>query len=117
VSPIAGIDSTAIFPVVDMGEEVAFYRRLGFKVEAFDAGYAWVSHDGHEILHLRRAFDLDPALNESAAYLRVTSADEWHGTWGRETTALSDLEDKPWGMREFSFTDPSGNLIRVGHNL
>ena len=26
-------------------------------------------------------------------------------------------EDKPWGMREFALVDPSGNLIRVGHDL
>jgi hypothetical protein len=25
--------------------------------------------------------------------------------------------DQPWGMREFALVDPSGNLVRVGHDL
>jgi hypothetical protein len=25
-----------------------------------------------------------------------------------------DLDDKPWGMREFAIVDPDGNLIRIG---
>ena len=25
--------------------------------------------------------------------------------------------DQPWGMREFTLVDPSGNLVRVGHDL
>ena len=25
--------------------------------------------------------------------------------------------DQPWGMREFALVDPSGNLVRIGHDL
>ena len=25
--------------------------------------------------------------------------------------------DQPWGLREFTLVDPSGNLVRVGHDL
>jgi hypothetical protein len=30
---------------------------------------------------------------------------------------LAEPNDEPWGMREFTLTDPSGNLVRVGHEL
>jgi hypothetical protein len=53
----------------------------------------------------------------------VKDADRLHG----ELTALrlpregiprlTSIEDKPWGMREFVLVDPSGNLVRVGHDL
>ncbi len=100
-----------------MSEAIGFYRGLGFVVEAFDDTYAWVRHDGEEILHLRLAPYLDPASNESAGYFHVEDADAWHAAWMEGEVELSDVEDHPWGMREFSFSDPSGNLIRVGHNL
>jgi hypothetical protein len=27
---------------------------------------------------------------------------------------LHEIEDKPWGMREFTVVDPAGNAVRVG---
>jgi catechol 2,3-dioxygenase-like lactoylglutathione lyase family enzyme len=111
------IVAKSIFPVGDMAEAAAFYRGLGFEVEAFDDGYAWVRHDDEEILHLRLVPELDSASNKSAGYFHVADADSWHTAWAEGEVALSDIEDRPWGMREFSFSDPSGNLIRVGHNL
>jgi hypothetical protein len=30
---------------------------------------------------------------------------------------LTQAEDQPWGMREFTLVDPSGNLVRIGHDL
>ena len=100
-----------------MSGTVAFYRGLGFEVEAFDDTYAWVRRNGDEILHLRLVPELDPAANESAGYFHVEDADSWHAAWTGGEVDLTAIEDYPWGMREFSFSDPNGNLIRVGHNL
>jgi hypothetical protein len=30
---------------------------------------------------------------------------------------MDDLEDKPWGMREFAIVDSDGNLLRIGQVL
>ena len=30
---------------------------------------------------------------------------------------MSTPRDEPWGMREFTVVDPSGNLLRIGHDL
>jgi hypothetical protein len=30
---------------------------------------------------------------------------------------VTAVEDKEWGMHEFTLTDPSGNSIRVGQNI
>lgn len=30
---------------------------------------------------------------------------------------ITSLADQPWGMREFTRTDPSGNHIRIGRGV
>ena len=113
----ARIAAKTIFPVADMGEAITFYRSLGFIVEPFDADYAVVRHDDHELLHLRLVSGLDPGTNEASGFLHVSDADDWHQRWTGDGVAIGEIADRPWAMREFSFTDPSGNLLRVGHNL
>lgn len=39
-----------IFPVGDMTAASEFYRALGFEVESYDGGYAWVKHRNEELL-------------------------------------------------------------------
>ena len=109
-----------ILPVTDMVEATACYRALGFEVEAYDDGYAWVRHAGAEVLHLRRVDGLVPSANAASAYLHVEAVDGWHAAIaGAEApgVVVGEVADMPWRMREFSFTDPSGNLVRVGSNL
>jgi uncharacterized glyoxalase superfamily protein PhnB len=30
---------------------------------------------------------------------------------------VTSVEDQPWGMREFTLTDPNGNNIRIGRSV
>jgi uncharacterized glyoxalase superfamily protein PhnB len=53
----------------------------------------------------------------------VEDADAWHRHC-RESriaedfgVALGEPEDRPWRMRDFTLTDPSGVLWRIAHNL
>ena len=103
-----------VFPVGDLDVAAGFYADLGFEVERYDDGYAWVRHGGEEILHLRRVVGLDEAANSACGYVHVQDVAGWHRALG---AAASELVDQPWDMREFSVTDPSGNLIRFGQNL
>ncbi len=113
----APLTAAPILPVADMTAATAFYRELGFVVVAHDDRYALVVQDGAELFHLRQAPGLDPADNLAALYLHVGNADQWHAAWRDGPAGVTDPEDQPWGMREFSLRDPSGNLIRVGHPL
>ena len=50
------------------------------------------------------------------AYLRVTDADSYYRhlkAGGAEV--LSEIEDKPWSMREFALRTPDGHRIMIGH--
>ena len=111
------LHSTPVIPVHDMGDAIGFYRGLGFAVREFDPGYARVVAGGHEQIHLRLAPLLDTDANESGVYLHVDNADQRYFAWVQLVRLIDDLGDRPWGMREFSFADPSGNLIRVGHRI
>ncbi len=106
-----------ILPVADMAAAIDFYRSVGFDVASYDEGYAWVRHRGEEVLHLAGVPDLDVESNHAAAYLHVQNADAWHEVAAAMGAAVGEIADRPWGMREFAFTDPSRNLVRIGHNL
>jgi catechol 2,3-dioxygenase-like lactoylglutathione lyase family enzyme len=116
-NPGTPIVTKIIFPVDDLGRAAAFYRDLGFEVEAWDESYAWVSNGGSELLHLARADRFDPGANRAAGYLHVQDAAAWHRAWMGAGVEVTDLVEQPWGMREFSLRDPAGNLLRVGQNL
>ena len=115
----------AIFPVRDVAAALARYKQLGFDGALYDETtdegrpfYGFIWRDGVN-LHLALARDLDPHTNTSAAYLYVDDPDalyvQWHaaGVGGE----LRRPEDTNWGMREMSYADPDGNLLRIGRRL
>lgn len=109
-----------VLPVGDMTEAIAFYRRLGFDVERYDDGYAWVRTCGWEFFHLVASPDLGSGGGAAGAYIHVSDADEWHVALtaaAGDDAAIGGVVDQPWGMREFAVTDPSGNIVRFGRNL
>ena len=115
------VHNTAI-PVLaslDFDETVAFYDALGFATLARFPDYAIVSRDGMEI----HFWDCDDrAICEATScYLRVADAaayfKEWRTVAAGAGGRINEIEDKPWGMREFAVWDPHGNLIKVGQNI
>jgi catechol 2,3-dioxygenase-like lactoylglutathione lyase family enzyme len=59
-------------------------------------------------LYLAPASGLTPELT---AELRTRLAS------GEQLVRLHEIADKPWGMRQFSVIDPSGNAVGVGRPL
>ena len=52
------------------------------------------------------------------AYLRVEDADSYyHHLKAKGVDVLSEIEDKPWAMREFGLRTPDGHRITIGHLL
>jgi catechol 2,3-dioxygenase-like lactoylglutathione lyase family enzyme len=117
--------SEPILPSRDLDETRAFYQAIGFQPwfqGRGNPGYEILSR-GHLVVHFFLERALDPAANDAGCYLRVTDADRFH-----EDCSVLDLprsgiprinppRDEPWGMREFNLVDPSGNLLRIGHDL
>ena len=112
------VDSTPILPVRDMDASIVFYERAGFDVRRYDGGgYSFVTVDYNSV------FDLDvtdapmePATNYAGCYLIVPAVDEWHDRLASLDLDVTAVEDQPWGMREFTLVDPSGNRVRFGQS-
>lgn len=108
--------STPILPVHDADAAAAFYAALGFEVDAWGPGYAFVLHGGREVLHLQLVEGLDVDANATAAYLHVHDVDAWHARMAA-AEGVGAVADEEWGMREFRVVDPSGNVVRIGQNV
>ena len=116
-----GVTSTPTLPVVNTAAAVAFYQRAGFGVRIYTDeggdggdGFAFVDYDGQSVFDLDTATDLDPATNRAGCYLIANDADAWHARMQAGGLPVTPIANQPWGMREFTLTDPSGNRIRIG---
>jgi catechol 2,3-dioxygenase-like lactoylglutathione lyase family enzyme len=115
-----GVVSTPTLPVTDLREATVFYERAGFvrvyKEDDDDPGngFAFVSYDDQSVFDLD-VVDIDPAANRAGRYLIVQDADARHARMLADGLPVTSIEDQPWGMREFTLTDPSGNHVRIGH--
>jgi catechol 2,3-dioxygenase-like lactoylglutathione lyase family enzyme len=110
-----------ILPSRDIGDTVAFYKRLGFEGGAheFDASYA-ILRRGVVELHFFRHRGLVPAESSAGCYIRVSDVESIYRAFSmsqlprKGIPRVEGLEDKPWGLREFAAVDPDGNLLRIG---
>ena len=60
--------------------------------------------------------NIDPQRNGAGCYIIVPDVDAWHARITNAGLNATVVETRPWGMREFTTIDPSGNRIRIGTN-
>jgi uncharacterized glyoxalase superfamily protein PhnB len=115
-----GVSSTPTLPVLDVRKAAAFYEAAGFGVriygdgDAREPGFAFVDFDGQSIFDLGLAAHIDPTRNGAGCYIVTKDVDEWHARLSAAGLPVTPIQDEPWGMREFTLTDPSGNRLRIG---
>lgn len=105
-------------PALDLEEAVHFYEdKLGFKQTASYPGFAIVARD-HVELHLWLCTDKFVPEN-SSCYIHVENIEELYRdlSTDRAVRLQEKLEKRPWGMKQFSVLDPSGNALRFGELL
>jgi catechol 2,3-dioxygenase-like lactoylglutathione lyase family enzyme len=114
-----------ILPARDLEEIREFYGHLGFR-PWFGSGAAWayeIVSRGNLVVHFYLDEGLEPAGNKSSCYWRVPDANFLHAEFAglklpvEGIPRLTAPEVKPWHMYEFTFVDPSGNLLRIGSEL
>jgi len=112
---------TAILPCNDLDASEAFYRQLGFtRADGSgdpDATYRILSDGKGGHLHLVDVVEgwLVPGRNPFGLYLYTPDVNELAARFAdRILEAKKQPEDKPWGMYEFSVSDPDETLVRVG---
>ena len=97
--------------VTDLEAASAFYERLGFARISLYPDYAVFVHAKAE-LHLRT---IDGPLDENpcGAYFLIGDADALAVQLQAAGVTLIGLSsDRPYGLREFTLSDPWGNLLR-----
>lgn len=115
---------TAILPCNDLDASEAFYARLGFSRPDADRP-ATGEEDSYRILadgkggqlHLTDAVEgwLVPGRNPFGLYLYTEAVDELAARVAEAIVEAGKApEHKPWGMYEFSLSDPDETLVRVG---
>ncbi|WP_109698688.1 bleomycin resistance protein [Chitinophaga deserti] len=120
-----------ILPCKDLDELLAFYCQIGFEVTYRQKSpnlYAtvekdWMRLDFYGISHH------DPKKTYHTCYILTEATDELYETFTagmrksngklptRGLPRISEIRDKAYGVREFMFSDPAGNCIRIGRKL
>ncbi len=118
MSEIALTQAIPVLSVEDVAKSVAFYEeRLGF-TKAFEFGpYAGVVRQG-VMIHLNGTAD-DWSKPANTCRIDVTGVDALHAEMDAQGVVKPDerIGDTPFGMRQFSVVDPSGNRITFAELL
>ena len=85
--------------------------------EILATGFAFVDCDGQSVFDLDAHSDLDRAANRAGCYLIANDADAWQARMQAAGLPVTPIADQPWGMREFTLTDPFGNRVRIGRSV
>ena len=117
--------SEPILPSRNLDETRAFYGKVGFT--AWFQGRIWPGYEimsrGHLVVHFFAEREPAAGGHDAGCYWRVKDADRFYEKCAVLNLASEGIPrltapvDQPWGMREFTLVDPSGNLVRVGHDL
>ncbi|MFT3732542.1 MAG: VOC family protein [Hyphomicrobium sp.] len=116
-------DSGVIVPLAipvlistDIAHAAETYASKGFTVVNAAHNYLILRRNAVE-LHVSGVTQV-PEPQCVCAYIRVNDVDTWHAAFRNgPAKRLSEVEDKPWGLREFHFIDDDGNLLNIGQML
>lgn len=104
-------------PMISKSETKNFYiQKLNFLETADYGDYLLLQKDDIEI-HFFEFKELQPETNYGMVYIRVSEIEKIYETFlntGVEIHPNGKLENKPWGLKEFSILDPASNLLTFG---
>jgi uncharacterized glyoxalase superfamily protein PhnB len=118
------VDSRCVLAVRNLKESTQFYIDvLGVRRDFGDGsdGWSFLSRDNFKV-RLGECADEKPAseLGDHSyfVYLTVEGLDQLHQELSaRGAQVISEPEDQPWGLREFSIRTPDGHRIRFGEPI
>jgi len=120
------IRSMPVLQVRDVIRSEAFYRdKLGFMSHGHwgdgdDGPDFCIMQRGSVTIALDRSRDgSPPPVNQYwAAYVYVEDAEALLAEFrARDVTIERDIEDAPYGLRDFDIRDPDGHIIAFGHDI
>lgn len=118
---LEAIEIKAFVPARDFDLSKAFYTDLGFEVAFSSDDLAYLK--AGECSFLLQKFYVKEHAENFMMHMLVADVDAW---WARVVSmALAEKygvrasppEDRPWAIRDFILTDPTGVLWRIGTNI
>jgi uncharacterized glyoxalase superfamily protein PhnB len=111
----------AFVPAKDFAVSLRFYQDLGFTLASNESGIAYFHCN--DCSFLLQDFYVKAHADNFMMHLLTEDVDAW---WTHVVAAAIATKYKvrvtpvvlqPWGMRDFTITDPSGVLWHVGENV
>lgn len=118
---LATIEIKAFVPARDYALSRRFYADIGFQEKSEGDGVAYFA--AGDCSFLLQDFHHPGHADNFVMHLLVADVDAWyrhlceHGIAERYGIRLDAPADRPWRMRDFCMTDPSGVLWRIAQNL
>jgi len=121
MSNLRAVEIKAFVPSKDFALSKQFYQDLGFTMPSDSNGVAYFHHG--DASFLLQDFYVEALANNLMMHLLVEDVDAW---WARIKDAdiaarygvkVTDIEPRPWRMRDFVIIDPSGVMWRIGQNI
>lgn len=119
--PLQLVELKTFVPAKDFKLSQQFYCDLGFTMASEGGGVAYFYRENCSFL-LQDFYQ--KAFNENfVMHLLVTDIYAWHqrlktldlqASYG---TSISEVVEQPWAMLDFTLSDPSGVLWRIGQNI
>ena len=121
VSQLDAIELRVLVPSKDFRRSKRFYQDLGFTLTWCEEGSAYLRF--RTCSFTLRDFYQKELAEHLTMQLLVPDVNIWHKTVSRRDIVgnygveMSPMVQQPWGMREFTLTDPSGVLWRIAQNI
>ncbi|MFO1482358.1 MAG: hypothetical protein U1F71_03245 [Verrucomicrobiaceae bacterium] len=118
---LASVAIKPFVPAVSVERSAAFYRAIGFDVPWCGGDLALVRHGTSSFL--LQAFNEPSFIQNYMIHFMVEDVDAWHSHLIALKVAdefgvtIGTPEDQPWGLRDFTLTDPSGVLWRIAQEI
>ena len=103
-------------PVADVESAQAYFRdRFGFTVEwLFPGGEIGAVSHGDCAIFFRRT---DGPIHPGTFWIFAEDVDAaYRDLKARGANIVDDIEDKPWGLRQFTVKDMNGNVFYIHHD-
>src|SRR3569623_81053 len=106
-------------PVRNMPASVAFYQKLGFRIEDQQDQWRWAMLSfGDCRLRVDESINSQPdAMRSSVLYLYPDDIVEYHRLVRANGLDIPDLDVTFYGMTEFRIDDPDGNRLWIGQEV
>ena len=120
MSRLQATEIKAFVPAQDFAMSTSFYTDLGFTQRSEGGGVACLSVDGCAIL--LQDFPDAGLADKLMMHLLVHDVAAWRAhvdqanLVGRHGACITPVVEQPWGITDFTLTDPSGLCWRIGQN-